>query len=144
MLHAYLKASAAALGLAECTTVPANHPLTGTAWRLVSITADGTEITLDPPLQRRHTLVFTDAQTLNLKLDCNRGRADWTAGRPRGGTGAISIGRVVSSTMACPDPSFGQQLSGGVGTAQRFVAARGSRTLVLEGGAARLTFTAAE
>jgi heat shock protein HslJ len=137
-------ATAAALVLPACTTLPDTHPLTGTQWQLVAIDTSGSTTTLTPALQRRHTASFLDGGELQLQLDCNRGRSSWTAGQPGNGAGSISIGPVVSTKMGCPQPSFGDPLAAGLGEAQRFMLTIDGRQLVLETPDLRLTFAAIE
>ena len=134
----------AGLLLSACATVPDTHPLTGTRWQLVSIDAQGAETTLASQLQRRHLVTFADDETLELQLDCNRGRASWTAGQALGGTGPITIGPAMSTRMACPAPTFGQELAAGLARAQRYVTAPAAHELVLEGSGISLTLAAAE
>lgn len=142
--HSITAAATAALALSACLTVPDSHPLTGTAWQLVAIDTAGSSTTLTPSLQARHTIAFGDGGDVQVQLDCNRGRASWTAGQPRNGAGAISIGPVASTRMACPQPSFGDQLASGLGAAERFTTTIDRRLLVLATADLRLTFAVAE
>jgi heat shock protein HslJ len=45
-----------------------------------------------------------------MQLDCNRGRATYTAA-PSGGGGTLSIGPVASTRALCPQPDIGQTLA---------------------------------
>jgi len=140
--HAIFAGTTAALVLSACMTVPDSHPLTGTAWQLVAIDTSGSTTTLTPSLQARHTIAFGEGGDAQVQLDCNRGRTTWTAGQPRNGTGAISIGPVASTKMACPPPSFGDQLASGLGAAERFSTTIDRRQLTLESADLRFTFAA--
>lgn len=142
--RAVFAAAAAALSLSACVTVPDMHPLTGTEWQLVAIDTSGSTTTLTPSLQRRHTVAFLDGGEMQIQLDCNRGRASWTAGQPSSGSGAINIGPVAGTRMACPQPSFGDQLANGLGEAERFSTTLDRRQLVLETDDLRFTFAAIE
>ena len=140
-------AAAASLALAivpgACMTVPDTHPLAGTQWQLTAIDTSGSTTTLTPAVQQRHTIAFVDGGEMQLQLDCNRGRSNWTAGRPKNGAGSISIAPVASTRMACPQPSFGTELAG-LAEAQRFTLTLDGRQLVIEAPQLRYTFTAAE
>lgn len=143
MKHRIVMTAAATLGLGGCTTLPDTHPLTGTRWRLTAIDTSGSTTTLTPALQARHTIAFADGGALEVQLDCNRGRSTWTAGRPGNGAGAISFGPVASTRMLCPQPSFGEQLAGGLAGAQRYTTTLDGRQLVIETPDLRFTFAAA-
>jgi heat shock protein HslJ len=137
---AVLAAAAAALAATACSTVPDPHPLTGTRWQLVAIETSGSTTTLTPATTARHTIAFRDASSVDVQLDCNRGRATWTAEQPRGGSGAISFGPIPSTRMACPEPSFGTALAQGLGAAERFTTSPDGRELTLDTPQVRLTF----
>ncbi len=125
-------------------TVPDTHPLAGTTWQLTAIDTSGSTTTLTPALQARHTLAFRDGGEAQVQLDCNRGRATWTADWPMNGVGTISFGPVAATRMACPAPSFGNDLASGLAEAERYSTTMDGRQLVLETPALRLTFAAAE
>ncbi|MEQ5787350.1 META domain-containing protein [Erythrobacter sp. NFXS35] len=139
-----LIAGGALMMLAACATTSAPHPLTGSEWQLAAIDTSGSTTTLTPALQARHTLTFGDEGALTLQLDCNRGRASWTAGRPRDGAGAIDIGPIASTRALCPEPSFGNQMATALSEAQTYVLTMDRRELVIETGTLRFTFAAAE
>ena len=143
-LAAALAPLAATIALGGCVTLPDTHPLTGTDWQLVAIDTSGSTTTLTPALQRRHTLAFADGGEVQLQLDCNRGRSTWTAGQPANGAGSISFGPVAGTKMLCPQPSFGDQLAGGLEGAQRFITTLDGRQLVIETPELRFTFEAIE
>ena len=138
-----LAATTATLALGGCVTLPDTHPLTGTEWQLVAIDTSGSTTTLTPALQRRHTIAFMDGGELQLQLDCNRGRSTWTAGQPASGAGSIGIGPIAGTRMACPEPSFGDELAR-LSDAERFITTLDGRQLVIESEALRYTFAAAE
>lgn len=140
---ATLASAAATFALAGCMTIPDAHPLTGTEWRLVAIDTSGSTTTLTPALQQRHTIAFAEGGELQARLDCNRGRSSWTAGQPANGAGSITIGPLASTRMACPQPSFGDQLAGIAG-AERFTLTLDRRQLMLETPDLRFTFAAVE
>lgn len=125
-------------------TLPNTHPLAGTEWQLTAIDTSGSTTTLTPALQRRHTLAFLDGGEVQLQLDCNRGRSTWTAETPMNGAGVITFGPVAGTRMACPTPSFGNDLASGLEAAERFTTTLDGRQLVLETADLRFTFAAAE
>lgn len=139
-----LAAFTAAFALSACVTLPETHPLSGSDWQLVAIDTSGSTTTLTPSLQRRHTVAFLAGGELQVQLDCNRGRATWTAGQPSTGAGAINIGPVAGTKMLCQQPSFGDQLASGLGQAERFTTTIDRRQLVLETADLRFTFAAIE
>ena len=141
MLTKALIAGSTLMLLAACVSAPDPHPLEGSEWQLAAIDTSGSTTTLTPALQARHTLAFGPEGALALQLDCNRGRATWTAGKPRNGAGALNIGPVASTRMLCPEPSFGNQLAG-LAEAQRYMLTTDRRELVIETASLRFTFTA--
>jgi len=139
MLAKTLIAGGALMMLAACVSTPDPHPLTGSEWQLAEIHTTGSTTSLTPALQARHTIAFGAEGALALQLDCNRGRATWTAGKPRNGAGSISIGPIASTKMLCPEPSFGNQLAG-LSEARTYVLTSDRRELVIETGTLRFTF----
>jgi heat shock protein HslJ len=141
MLARTLLAGGVLMTLAACVSTPEAHPLEGTEWQLAAIDTTGSTTTLDAPLQARHTIAFGPGGQLAMQLDCNRGRASWSAGKPRSGAGAITIGPVASTRMLCPEPSFGNQLAG-LTAARSYVLTSDRRELLIETGTLRFTFAA--
>jgi heat shock protein HslJ len=141
---AVFAATAATFALGGCVTLPDIHPLAGTQWQLAAIDTSGSTTTLTQALQRRHTIAFIDGGEVELQLDCNRGRSTWTAGQPQNGAGSISFGPVAGTRMACPSPSFGNDLASGLEAAERFTTTLDGRQLVIETRDLRFTFAAIE
>lgn len=139
MLVKSLMAGGALVMLAACVSAPDPHPLEGSEWQLAAIHTSGSTTTLTPALQARHTLAFGPDGALALQLDCNRGRASWSAGKPRNGAGTITIGPVASTRMLCPEPSFGNQMAS-LAEARTYVLTADARELVIETGTLRFTF----
>ena len=125
-------------------TLPDTHPLAGTEWQLTAIDTSGSTTTLTSAVQRRHTIAFVDGGEVQLQLDCNRGRSTWTADTPMNGAGSITFGPVAGTRMACPAPSFGNDLASGLEQAERYTTTLDGRQLVLETANLRFTFAAAE
>lgn len=141
MLTKALIAGGALMLLAACVSAPDPHPLEGTEWQLAEIHTSGSTTTLTPPLQARHTMAFGAEGVLTMQLDCNRGRATWTAGKPHNGAGMLTIGPVASTKMLCPEPSFGSQLAS-LAEAKTYALTMDRRELVIETGSLRYTFAA--
>lgn len=141
MLTKTLIAGGALMLLAACVSAPDPHTLEGTEWQLAEIHTSGSTTTLTPPLQARHTMAFGAEGVLTMQLDCNRGRATWTAGKPRNGAGMLTIGPVASTKMLCPEPSFGSQLAS-LAEAKTYALTMDRRELVIETGSLRYTFAA--
>lgn len=139
MLVKSLMAGGALVMLAACVSAPDPHPLEGSEWQLAAIHTSGSTTTLTPALQARHTLAFGPDGALALQLDCNRGRASWSAGKQRNGAGTITIGPVASTRMLCPEPSFGNQMAS-LAEARTYVLTADARELVIETGTLRFTF----
>ena len=99
----------------------AAHPLTGATWQLVSIDAGGKTTSLTLEQQLRHTLSFGADGTLLLQLDCNRGRAEWSAGLPENSIGFLTVNRIASTRALCPQPTFGEDLAAGLPVANNYV-----------------------
>ena len=143
MLTKAIIASAALLALTGCATSSTPHPLTGSEWQLTTIDTSGSSTTLVPALQVRHRLSFGEEGQLALQLDCNRGRASWSAGKPRNGAGPITIGPVASTRALCPEPSFGGEMASGLSEARTYTLSTDQRELVIETGTLRFTFSSA-
>lgn len=124
-------------------TTSDTHPLEGTEWQLAAIDTSGSTTTLTPSLQARHTIAFAGGGEVQAQLDCNRGRSTWTAGRPSNGAAAISFGPFASTRMACPAPSFGNELAR-LAEAERYTLTLDGRQLVIESPELRFTFTNAQ
>jgi heat shock protein HslJ len=139
-----LLAGGALTMLAACATASTPHPLAGSEWKLAAIDTTGSTTTLTAALQARHTLSFGEEGRLALQLDCNRGRASWTAGKPRNGAGAISIGPIASTRALCPEPTFGDDMASGLAEARTYVLTADRRELLIETGTLRFTFAASE
>lgn len=116
----------------------------GALLMLAAIDTSGSSTTLTRALQSRHTLSFGDQGQLALQLDCNRGRASWSPGKPRNGAGSMSIGPIASTRALCPEPSFGNQMASGLSEARTYVLSADRRELVIESATLRFTFAAAE
>lgn len=103
-----------ALTLTGCETIYGKddgHPLTGKTWRLIDVETEGGSTQLSRAQQQRHTLRFNADGTLQLKLDCNNGTAEWNASEPAAGNGTLTIGRLAVTSALCPPPTWGEDLA---------------------------------
>lgn len=104
----------AALTLSGCVTIYGGddaHTLTGKTWRLIDVETEGGSTQLSRAQQQRHTLRFNADGTLQLKLDCNNGAAEWNASEPATGNGTLTIGRLAVTSALCPPPTWGEDLA---------------------------------
>lgn len=71
---------------------------------------DDAQGTTKPDAGRDYTLEFGADGALAMQLDCNRGRASWTA-TPSGEGGSLTIGPVASTRALCAQPDMGQTMA---------------------------------
>lgn len=119
----------ALLGASGCETLldKSYHPLNGTTWRLTDVETSGTSTRLNPDLQARHTITFEKGGDLRMRLDCNLGNGQWSAGIPQANASStqtfsapISISLPAVTRAFCPRPTFGEDLSSDLPTALNF------------------------
>lgn len=85
--------------------------LAGTSWKLIGFQSmDDAQGTTRPEAGRDYTLEFGADGALSMQLDCNRGRASWTA-TPGDEGGSLKIGPVASTRALCPQPDMGQAMA---------------------------------
>jgi heat shock protein HslJ len=109
-----LKACACALGIlvfAACASAPRDgaqsgpsYRLEGTSWRLVQMNVRGT--TRAPVDRSRYTIGFGGGGVLNVRFDCNRGRAEWKST----GAGHLEFGAPSLTRALCPVGSLHDEL----------------------------------
>lgn len=121
-----------ALALTGCASISAKpaHPLARQTWELREIrTSSSRPVILTDEQSRNHTLKFGRDNALVLKLDCNNGTADWTAGDAIEGKGILTIGPVAATRALCPPPSYGEQLAADLPQASAFMLSDEGRKL---------------
>ena len=131
-----------ALSLGACETINAGsdaHPLTGKTWRLVNVETEGGATRLSGPQQQRHTLIFNTDGLLQIKLDCNNGRATWNASDPVNSNGTLNISQVASTRAFCPSPTWGEDLALDLSSSSTYTITQNRRGLVIQ--ARRVTYT---
>jgi heat shock protein HslJ len=80
----------------------------GTRWRLVEIQSMDDAIgTVRPDNPDLYTMDLNADGTVAMRLNCNRGRGQWTA-KPiaKGGEGGFHIGPLAMTRVQCPPPSL--------------------------------------
>ena len=111
--------------------------LKGTRWQLAVITSmDDAQPPLRSAVPGRYTIEFGVDGSLRVQLDCNRGRAAWSAEAAPGATAARRSGSVVFGPLAmtraqCPAGSLEPRLSALFPYVRSFVIENGALHLSL-------------
>lgn len=99
-----------ALTIFLATTMPAfpggPSTLQGTTWQLVKFLGGDGKI-LKPDDRAKYTIEFADTGRVNVRIDCNRGRATWKAA---GASGPIELGPLGLTRAKCPAGSMHDQI----------------------------------
>ena len=110
-LRSRVSVLAALCALAACRSTEPRPPqdsppgLGGTAWQLVQFQGgDGT--TLTPDDRTKYTIEFGTEGSLNARIDCNRGRGNWTSSGP----GQLLLGLLVLTRAQCAPGSLHDRL----------------------------------
>jgi heat shock protein HslJ len=74
--------------------------LAGTSWQLVKFQG-GDDTTLTPDDGSKYTIEFGANGRMNVRIDCNRGAANWTAKEP-----LLELGPLALTRMQCPPGSL--------------------------------------
>jgi heat shock protein HslJ len=124
--------------LAACASLPkVSQPLSGTTWRLVEmLSMDDNQGTSRPADRDQYTLAFNPDGTASLQLDCNRGRAPWSAKRTGSDQGTLTFGPMASTMALCPPGSLGEKLGQQLGFVRSWVMRDGTlnMSLMADGG----------
>jgi para-nitrobenzyl esterase len=87
--------------LLGCAQVPAPQTLGGTSWQLVKFQGgDGAVAT--PEVRSNYTIAFMADGTVNMRIDCNRGRGGWKSAGP----GQLEFGPMAITRAQCPPGSL--------------------------------------
>ena len=104
-----------ALFVAGCSVTPpqaASGSLSGTAWQLAAIQsmddAQGTTRINDP---QRFSLLFEANGKAAMRLDCNRGMADWRTEAVGPDGGQLRFGPVAATRALCPPPHLDERVA---------------------------------
>jgi para-nitrobenzyl esterase len=97
---------ATVLLLASCASAPTGSPpLGGTSWQMVKFQGGDGQV-LVPPDRTKYTLAFGENGTLSVRVDCNRGRGNWTSPAP----GQVRLGLLAVTRAMCPPDSPDSQI----------------------------------
>ena len=87
--------------LLGCAQVAPPQTLGGTSWQLVKFQGgDGAVAT--PDVKSKYTVAFGADGTINMRIDCNRGRGGWKSAAP----GQVEFGPMAMTRAACPPGSL--------------------------------------
>lgn len=117
----------AALLAAACATAPAAPDggaggLSGTRWRLEKFeSSDDAQGVTQPADPARYGLEFQADGQLAMRLDCNRGTAQWVATPSEPGRGVLSISPGAMTRAMCPPGSWDTRLAQNLGEVQSYV-----------------------
>lgn len=129
---------AAPLALVGCATATdAITPLSGSSWRLVEMQSmDDSQGITRPDNRDRYTIEFGAEGTAFMKLDCNNGRAPWTAARTGLTSGSLQFGPIASTMAACPPGSLSERLGQQLGYVRSYLIRDGrlNMSLMADGG----------
>lgn len=88
-------------GRAQTPPAATSSPLQGTAWHLVRFQGSD-DTTLTPDDRAKYTIEFGAGGQLNVRIDCNRGRATWTSS----GSSQLELGPLALTRARCPEGSL--------------------------------------
>jgi para-nitrobenzyl esterase len=117
----------AALLAAACTTATPAEPtaaggLAGTRWRLENFqSSDDAQGTTQPANPASYGLEFLADGKLAMRLDCNRGTAQWTAVPSEPGRGVLSVSPGAMTRAMCPPGSWDTRIAQNIGEVQSYV-----------------------
>ena len=126
-------------GLAGCASEEGGD-ITGTTWRLVSITTQTPSFSAIVPAEAmvNYTIEFNDDGTFSAKADCNQVAGTYTIQD----SGVMTIAPGPSTQAACPEGSLDRAYVAALGQAGSYTIAENQLTItLLDDGT--LTFTSA-
>ena len=116
---------ATALLVAACTTTPApgvGGGLAGTRWRLEKFeSSDDAQGVTQPADPFKYGLEFQPDGLLAMRLDCNRGNAQWTATPAGPDRGVLSISLGAMTRAMCPEGSWDTRIAQNMSEVQSYV-----------------------
>lgn len=118
-------AGVALLAAACATTTPAasgGDGLAGTRWRLEKFeSSDDAQGVSQPADPSKYGLEFKADGMLAMRLDCNRGTAQWTAVPSEPGRGTLSVSPGAMTRAMCPPGSWDTRIAQNIGDVQSYV-----------------------
>jgi heat shock protein HslJ len=115
-------------GLAGCASEEGGD-ITGTTWRLVSITTQSPSFSAIVPAEAmvNYTIEFNDDGTFSAKADCNQVAGDYTAQD----SGVLTITPGPSTMAACGEESLGDEYVAALAQAGSYTIAENQLTITL-------------
>jgi heat shock protein HslJ len=115
------------------TPPPASQGLLGYSWQLASITEKNPAFQGEIPADQRakYTLEFAQDGTFSALADCNTVTGIYTTADAAAASGTLTITPGAGSAKACPDGSFGDLYTYGLGNVTSYAIASGKLTLTL-------------
>ena len=129
----------AVAGLAGCASEEGGD-ITGTTWRLVSITTQSPSFSAIVPAEAmvNYTIEFNDDGTFSARADCNQVAGEYTVQD----SGVMTITPGPSTLVACPEGSLGDAYVAALAQAGSYTIAENQLTITLQDDGT-LTFTSA-
>jgi len=126
-------ASASASAAPSRTPPPASQGLLGYSWQLASISEKNPAFQGEIPADQRqnYTLELAQDGTFSALADCNTVTGTYTTADASAASGSLTITPGAGSAKACPDGSFGDLYTYGLGNVTSYAIANGTLTLTL-------------
>ena len=115
------------------TPPPASQGLLGYSWQLASISEKNPAFQGEIPADQRHkyTLELAQDGTFSALADCNTVTGTYTTADAAAASGNLTLTPDAGSAEACPDGSFGDLYTYGLGNVTSYAIASGKLTLTL-------------
>ena len=115
------------------TPPPASQGLLGYSWQLASISEKNPAFQGEIPADQRskYTLAFAQDGTFSALADCNTVTGTYTTADAGAASGNLTITPGAGTAKACPDGSFGDLYTYGLGNVTSYAIAGGKLTLTL-------------
>jgi len=115
------------------TPPPASQGLLGYSWQLASISEKNPSFQGEIPADQRskYTLELAQDGTFSALADCNTVTGTYTTADASAASGNLTITPGAGSATACPDGSFGDLYTYGLGNVTSYAIASGKLTLTL-------------
>ena len=128
----------AALSLAGCVAAPPRSAapltqLTGPTWRMIEFQSSDDAIgTLRPASGESYELTFQADGRVTGRIACNRGSGTWTSATQSASGGALSIGPMAVTRMACLNAQLESRVLRDLGNVASFTLRDGELFLALQ------------
>ena len=123
--------------VAACASTPPTATpltqLTGTTWQMVEFQSSDDSIgTLKPSAGERYELTFQSGGRLSGRIACNRGTGSWTSATPSAAGGALTLGPMAVTRMACLNAPMENRVLRDLGNVTSFTLRNGELFLALK------------